>query len=101
MIFWRGWGIIGILFPILIAGLLAALGFTDENSHWYYFIGLTLSAIPVWFIGKRLNKDKDEIYTNEKTGERFKLGNRHTLFFIPLQYYAIVYPILGIVPFFA
>lgn len=101
MIFWRGWGIIGIIFPILISALLVSLGFSDENFQWFYFIGLTLSAIPVWFIGKRLNRDKDEIFTNERTGERFKLGNRHTLFFIPLQYFAIIYPILGIIPFFA
>lgn len=101
MLFWKGWGIIGILFPMLIALLLASLGFTDENSNWIYLIGLLLSAVAVWFIGKRLNKDKDEIFTNERTGERFKLGNRHTLFFIPLQYYAFIYPILGILPFFA
>lgn len=101
MVFWRGWGIIGILFPILVSGILAALGLSDENSKWFYFIGLTLSAIPVWFIGKRLNKDKDEVFMNERTGQQFKLGNRHTLFFIPLQYFAVLYPLLGIVPFVA
>ncbi len=101
MIFWKGWGIIGIIFPIAIAAVLASLGFSDENSNWFYFIGLTISAVPIWFIGKRLNRDKDEIMINETTGERFRLGNRHTLFFIPLQYYAVVYPILGIIPFFA
>ncbi|MFC7680761.1 hypothetical protein [Paenibacillus sp. GCM10028914] len=100
MIFWKGWGIIGVLFPILVALLLASLGFSDENGDWFYFIGLTLSAIPVWFIGKHFNRDKDEVFTNERTGQQFKLGNRATLFFIPLQYYAIVYPILGIIPVF-
>lgn len=101
MILWKGWGIIGIVFPVLVAALLASLGFSDENGRWYYLIGLTLAAIPVWFIGKHLNRDKDEVFTNEKTGQQYKLGNRHTLFFIPLQYYAIVYPILGVAPFFA
>ncbi|MFS0874027.1 hypothetical protein [Paenibacillus xylanilyticus] len=101
MILWKGWGILGIIFPVVVAGLLASLGFTDENARWYYFIGLALSAILIWFIGKHLNKDKDEVFTHEKTGQRYKLGNRHTLFFIPLQYYAIVYLILGIMPFFA
>lgn len=101
MIFWKGWGIIGIAFPILVAAVIASLGSTDDNYNWYYFIGLTLSAIPVWFIGKHLNRNKDEVYTNERTGQRFTLGNSHTLFFIPLQYYAIVYPILGIIPTFA
>lgn len=39
MIFWKGWGIIGIIFPIAIAAVLASLGFSDENH-----IGITLSA---------------------------------------------------------
>lgn len=101
MIFWRGWGIIGIAFPVLMAALLASLEFSDENGRWFYLTGLTISAIPVWFIGKRLNRDKDDVFIHEKTGQQYKLGNRHTLFFIPLQYYAIVYPLLGIAPFFA
>ena len=100
MIFWKGWGILGLLFPILIVSMLVLLGYSDEDraANWIYFIGLTLSAVPVWFLGKHLNRDKDEVYVNERTGKRVKMGYRHTLFFIPLQYYAIVYPILGIAP---
>lgn len=100
MVIWKGWGILGLIIPFLVLVLINSMELNDSIASWINFVGLILSGIAVWSIGKRLNSRKDEVFTSEKTGAQFKLGNQHTLFFIPLQYWAIVYLFTGAITLF-
>jgi len=96
MVFWKGWGILGLLIPMLVSTVIYSMGLSDSLTSWINCVCLLLSGAAVWFIGKRLNNRKDEVYSNVKTGALIKLGNQHTLFFIPLQYWAFVCLIYGV-----
>ncbi|WP_010517833.1 hypothetical protein [Croceivirga radicis] len=50
-----------------------------------------------WFFGKKWNLQNERIVIDEKTGQRLKIKNNHTLFWIPMQYWGIIFSILGII----
>lgn len=93
MIVWTGWGILGLLLGGLGigagTGIAASLGVPTDDVNWGTSLGLILAAVAVWYLGQRLNRPVDGYHP--KTGEPVKLRNRHTLFFIPMQYWALIF----------
>jgi len=60
-------------------------------------LALIISAPIIWLVGKKLNHNKkDEVYVNKETGEEVTIGPKHTFFFIPIQYWGLIWGILGI-----
>ena len=61
MISWRGYGLIGLMFP-LVAVLLAALltgGVSSVHFKSVFLVLLLLAAVANWFVGRHLNGDLD------------------------------------------
>jgi len=81
MIMWRGWGALG-LFPLVIATLIfvtaAQLGIGVRGDGPQTGAALVLIAAGIWWLGRRLNR-----------GTRTFIEARHSLFMIPLQFYAV------------
>ena len=50
-----------------------------------------------WIFGKIWNRHSERIVTDDESRQKFRLKSNHTLFWIPLQYWGIIYGILGIV----
>jgi hypothetical protein len=101
MIIWQGFGFLGAIIPILFyvaVGLLmqAILG-KDYLAHhsWPGALGTLLGAVAVWFLALMMDKP-GRVLLDPQTGEKVELKQRHTLFFIPLKYLAIIFAVVAL-----
>jgi hypothetical protein len=91
---WTGRGYLvalAIVVDILLTGFIgSSLGIPDATVRIYvieFLIAIAL-FVPVWIYGRRWNshtQDLIEVSTNKR--------NPHKAFWIPMQYWAIIYPI--------
>lgn len=100
MLIWRGWGILVIVLAgVCVIGtqliVEAALG-DGAYQGWMTGVGLVLVAIPVWFIGRRLNGRPGRTLVDQATGQQVMLRARHDLFFVKMEYWAPVLAIGGV-----
>nr|WP_297919279.1 hypothetical protein [uncultured Allomuricauda sp.] len=94
MIVWSGRGFLSIL--ILVATLfLCFLVLPDEYSDYGFVITAFVTGIFSWFFGKKWNLQNERIVIDEKTGQKLKIKNNHTLFWIPMQYWGVIFSVLG------
>ncbi len=98
-IFWTGWGILAALIPF--AGLIlveAILGKEFYQSHvWVQTLAILLGAAGVWYVGNRFNNKPGRVVVDKETGKELELKSRHSLFFIPMQYWSFIIAVLGII----
>jgi len=100
MLIWRGWGVLIFFVMLPIYGLLDAILNNTSFNHLIEGLVMIVSAPIIWFIGKKLNCNKKaEVYVNKETGEEVVVGSKHTFFFIPIQYWGLIWGILGILYF--
>jgi hypothetical protein len=96
MIIWQGAGFAGILFPFIFVlggqyGLDAVMGEGYYSSHsWAPALFLSLAAAAVWVSGSTLNNRPGRELIDAKTQQKVLLKEKHTIFWIPLQYFSIV-----------
>jgi hypothetical protein len=94
MIIWQGRG---FLVAVIIFGFSLLLnlifnatygeGYYDHHK-WPFALSLVNSAILCWFLGNHLRKKSDRVVVDKLTGKEFVINqSRHTLFFIPMQYW--------------
>lgn len=91
MIVWSGRGFLSVV-VLIAAFFLAMTVFSGENIDYAIIIAAYVAGIFSWLFGKKWN---GKIIIDEATGKSFKLGNNHTLFWIPMQYWGIIFPVLG------
>lgn len=97
MIVWSGWGILVALLPtasmivaqLLTQALLGPAGYRQYNGVILPPL-LLASALAVWLIGRRLNRGEGRVVTDNATGERLMLKQRHAFFFVRMEYWAVV-----------
>jgi hypothetical protein len=95
---WRGFGwLIPII--VIVSLLLMQLSFnyffgeeTYENSEWPKVIAIFLSSILIAFLGYFFNYKKRVVVRDEK----MEKTPSHTLFFIPIEFWAIILPLLSL-----
>ena len=94
MIIWqrRGYLVAVIIFGFSLLLNLAlnatyGVGYYDHHK-WPFALSLVVSAILCWFLGNYLRKQSDRVVIDKLTGKEFVINqSRHTLFFIPMQYW--------------
>jgi hypothetical protein len=107
MLIWKGWGIlvVGIALAALFAGdivarLLGAGTAPGESvgtgETIAMGVALALAAIPTWYLGKRLNRNAVRKLVDPNTGAEVTLNQGHDLFFVPIQWWAPVMVVLGL-----
>jgi len=90
----KGWGTVLLFaFPFLFGMIIWIFG-PVMADHLSLGIALLLSTLPIWFSGRKLNKNKD-VQMNHKTGEKTE-SSPHTCFFIPIEYWAFISLIAGL-----
>ena len=101
MIFvWTRWGILVVLYGLaaLVVGTVIgnASGLAERRL---VAIGICeiLAGIALWFTGVRMNRDVDRRLLDPKTGQEVVVRRRHTLFWIPMQYWAPVLALIGLI----
>ena len=103
MIFWRGYGLLGLLIPIIVFVLLALIGkfiFGLEEdfsmNKLFLFVYTLVSSISIWKVGKMLNGKKPKVLIDPDTGEEVLLKTNHSLMFINLEYWSFFFAIIGL-----
>ena len=102
MIIWQGFGVIALLIPILVSVLTEASldGAFGKGYYAAHPLALTLSllisAVIVWFVGARLNNAPGRVLVDPESGQKVELKKRHTLFWIPMQWFGLVIAAVGV-----
>ena len=95
---WRGWGCVIVV--IAFIALCLAIAATEIFGIYYYttnVIGLflILAGVVTWFVGKRMNRDRERRLIDPATGEDVILRDDHSLFSIRVEWWAPVMIVLG------
>ncbi|MGU3668120.1 hypothetical protein ACLBX9_28365 [Methylobacterium sp. A49B] len=100
MIIWSGWGMLsaliagaGLIGSVLLDPALARLGIPTPTGVilvWVVAAGFN------WWLGTRLNNRPGRELLDPRTGQTAILRPRHTLFWIPMQYYSVLMVLLGV-----
>lgn len=100
MLIWQGFGFIGAIIPIafyVAVGLLtqAVVG-KDYLAHhsWPGALGTLVGAFAVWCLALALDKP-GRVLLDPQTGQTVEFKKKHTLFFVPLKYLAIVFVVVA------
>ncbi|MEZ5856191.1 MAG: hypothetical protein R3D67_16110 [Hyphomicrobiaceae bacterium] len=102
MIIWRGWGLIVLVITFgcsLIAQLLTdqLLGSAYWNAHaWPFGVAMIVAGGVVWLFSQVLGRGPPRTLVDEQTGERVVVLPRHDLFFVPIKWWAVLLPGIGI-----
>ncbi len=99
MIIWSDWGMLsafiaaaGLFGSVLLDPTLARVGIPTPTVVilvWAIAIGFN------WWLGTRLNNRPGRELLDPRTGQTMILRSRHTLFWIPMQYYSVLMVLLA------
>ncbi|MEM1182997.1 MAG: hypothetical protein AAGM22_31940 [Acidobacteriota bacterium] len=96
MIIWTGWG---ILTPLIVACTmiftqLSVEAIWGEGAYqamaWAQPTGAIAGGVLAFFIGSWLNR-KTHLVLNERTGDGFTVEGSHTIFWIKMEYWALLW----------
>jgi hypothetical protein len=100
MVVWRGWGILVILLVVacMIGTQLVVNAILGDSTYQGWMIGgaLLLAAVPVWFIGRRLNGRPGRTLVDQAMGQQVTLRAKHDLFFVKMEYWAPLLAVGGV-----
>jgi hypothetical protein len=100
-VIWQRWGIVVLGFAALalFGGAMLASTLHIEGRASAIPIGVALLAVGAltWYAGKRMNRNASRDLLDPATGQTVTLHNRHTFFFIPVEWWAPVFIVAGIV----
>ncbi|HTY88152.1 MAG TPA: hypothetical protein VMB80_11855 [Candidatus Acidoferrum sp.] len=72
----------------LIVNAKAGPDYYDQHK-WPFAVSLLVSAAICWPLGDYLRKRSDQVVIDKQTGKEFVINqSRHTLFFIPMHWWA-------------
>ena len=101
MVVWQG---LGILVPFVVIVTMAAVqwladlmmggGFYSHHTATQVTAAL-LAAVFVTALGLYLRGKGGRVVVDKETGREIVLRRRHTLFFIPIEYWGLVVVVLG------
>ncbi|WP_026136344.1 hypothetical protein [Paenibacillus shenyangensis] len=101
MLIWKGWGILNIVIMgvmvFAVHGLLSLVGLDGIDSRLPMALAFIISGMIIWHLGKKFNAKSDRVFIDQETGEAFRMGNQHSLFFIPMHYWGPIGLVLGFV----
>jgi len=96
MIVWSGRGIL-IVLVFLVSGLVFTPFFPKEDWGYVFAFSSFVTAAFSWFLGILWNNVEARIMIDEKTGQKIILKRNHSLFFIKMQYWGVIFSIIGII----
>ena len=101
MIVFQGFGflapILMVLGQITAYETLQSLTGAQTPENTTNGLGMLLAAPVVWLLGRWLNRDPGRALVDTRTGEQVRLRNRHTLFFLAMEWWGVVLAVLGTV----
>jgi predicted membrane metal-binding protein len=93
MIVWSGRGIFSIL-VLIVTFVLCAIIFPNDKMDYGIVTSLFVTAIFSWVFGKKWN---NLLFIDEETGQKIIIKSNHGIFWIKMQYWGIIFGIIGII----
>lgn len=101
MLIWTGWGILVpfisgtmiVFFNFVLPGWLIPYEYTSYST----VIGILVNSFVLWFLGKRLNRPTGDVYIHKETGQEVVVRPNHSFFFIKIEYWAFIIPVIGLI----
>lgn len=99
IVIWRGYG---WLVPVIVIAALVGTQLSLDSllgadtytaNEWAKFLAVGVAAVGIAFTGYMFNFRKRAVIVNEETGEQQK-SNSHTFFWIPIEFWAVIVPVL-------
>jgi hypothetical protein len=106
MIVWSGWGIVfGLLgfacLALTQAGVNAAMQDWRfyQNHGWPKLLGFWIAAGVSWPLGRAMNRSTEHQLIDPQSGQPVvvRSGGGHSLFFVPVQNWWVVFLLLGVI----
>ncbi|MEW4567441.1 hypothetical protein AB1L88_06195 [Tautonia sp. JC769] len=104
MVIWSGWGfLVGVItFGCLIATeFLVEEVYQDEQFYqangWPKLAGFLASAVIVGVVGRWIGRKQGRVLIDPETGEEVRVGGNNTFFFIPMEKWAPILLVLGVI----
>ena len=99
-IVWSRLGFLGVVVPLVVsvAGTLigdAVFGKDQLAANAVFGVCFMLSAPAVWTLGRYLNAKPGRILIDPSTNEQVVLVQKHTIFWMKLEYFALPLMALG------
>lgn len=95
MLVWQGWGILVVAIPFAVIAVVSAIwtamfgsAAAREGATLMLGVALLVSAPLVYLLGKRLDARPGRTMIDKDTGQEIVLRGAHTLFFVPVRYWA-------------
>jgi hypothetical protein len=100
MIIWQGWGILVAVVLVAVMMLehtvLKWAGITVEAPGTHDLIIFAVSAAILFALDWYISKKTGKIYVDPETGKNVRVGAKHTFFFIPMRYWAVIFVAFGV-----
>lgn len=93
MLIWSGKGILSVL-VLLVALVIAVMVFPDDQVMLSFAVAFFVAAVFSWHFGKKWNGQSKTVIDKE-TGQEIELKQSHSLFWINIQYWGILYGLIG------
>ena len=104
MIIWSRWGFLVAVIAIgclLASELLVETAFADNDYYqkhgWPKATALAAAALIIGPLGRYFNRRESKRLLDPETGQEVVVEDKSTFFFIPMEYWAPILIILGIV----
>ena len=104
IVIWRGAGGVVLLIPIIacvVMNIATAKAFDEthyfQQNLWPKVVALWVSGLVCWIVGRYANGQPDQILINETTGEEVRERPYHHLMFIKIEYWGIIFLVIGLV----
>ena len=96
MIIWQGFGYLAIVIPFVVLLLMqvgvdgiAGKGYYTAHD-WVQSLAVVIAALIVAAVGFYLNRQPGKVLIDPETNQKVEFRRRHTFFWIPLEYWAII-----------
>jgi len=95
MIVWSGRGFLSVLVLILSFMFLVAIVPRDQ-SEYVFTLSFFTAGLFSWFMGKKWNEQEGRIFIDKTTGQEINFKPNHSLFWIKMQYWGIIFGVIGL-----
>ena len=95
MIIWTGWGLLGLVLAIVPSiafesVLNSVMGPAYYRTYvWPKALSWMIAAAAIWIVGTCLAARPGRTVIDKETGQEIILRQSHTLFWVPLRYWAV------------
>ena len=96
MIIWSGRGILIVLVFFMTGMIFTPIVPKDYWGYVFAFAAFVTAAFS-WFLGDIWNNEEVRRLIDEKTGQKIIMKRNHSLFFIKMQYWGIIFSVIGII----